>query len=454
VYGEFIGANNDWGAPNGGGEAVDNSLRPYLSAIRARWWLLAATALAAVAGCAGLLSLREPEYEARARIVASPIPPYDEALADVGLLTSTGDPTRDGQTFAAVLETDRASAATGERLGLSRAEVASSVSIEPVGESNVLGVTATAETAGSAQRLANEYARATLALQAEHARGLLRAAIDETIERRRSERYESSGWTDLSRRINRLDAAYDRGADPTLRLLEPATTASSSTGLGRAPIMAVALVAGLGFGALLALVLESFSPRVRDADDVARVAHLPVLARVPRLGRRLRPGARSLERLRLRERDALDALRAQVERRLDGGGTVLVVSAAAKDGRSTAVTGLALALTEAGHSVATIDATAEADPADAIAHASDRADFVVVDTAPLSESSDALALTHVVDATILVARVGHTRLSALRPLCALLERSGEALLGTVVMGQGGSPQLPPAARTPLDVAAR
>ena len=57
--------------------------------------------------------LREPEYEARARIVATPIPPYDEALADVGLLTSTGDPTRDGQTFAGILETDRASNATG-----------------------------------------------------------------------------------------------------------------------------------------------------------------------------------------------------------------------------------------------------------------------------------------------------------------------------------------------------
>jgi hypothetical protein len=38
--------------------------------------------------------------------------------------------------------------------------------------------------------------------------------------------------------------------------------------------VAVALVAGLGFGALLALVLESLSPRprVRDADQLAHVA--------------------------------------------------------------------------------------------------------------------------------------------------------------------------------------
>ena len=367
---------------------------------------------------------------------------------------STGDPTRDGQTIAGTLETDGAAATTARRLGRSRADVASSVSIEPVGESNVMGVTATAEDPGSARRLANEYARVALAIQAESARRLLRAAIDQTIERRRSERYESSTWTDLSRRINRLDAAYDRGVDPTLRLLEPATTASAPADLGRAPLLAVALVVGLGFGALLALVLESLSPRVRDAEELARVSRLPVLARVPRLGRRLRRGTPSLKRLRLDERDALDALRAQVELRLDDGGTVLLVSAAAKDGRTTAATGLALALREAGHSVTVVDAAAEDDAPDAIADASEQADFVVVDTAPFSESSDALALTHVVDATILVVRVGHTRLSALRPLCALLERSGEGLLGTVVMGQGGSPQVRRAARPPVDVATR
>ena len=91
-----------------------------------------------------------------------------------------------------MLETDRAGAATGRLLGLSRAEVASSVSVEPLGESDVLGVTATAEDPDSARRLSNEYARVTLAIQAEDARRLLRAAIDRTVERRRSEREESS----------------------------------------------------------------------------------------------------------------------------------------------------------------------------------------------------------------------------------------------------------------------
>ena len=50
-----------------------------------------------------------------------------------------------------------------------------------------------------------------------------------------------------------------------MRLLEPASTASSAAGLGHAPIVAVALVAGLGFGALLALVLESLAGRARGS---------------------------------------------------------------------------------------------------------------------------------------------------------------------------------------------
>jgi capsular polysaccharide biosynthesis protein len=445
---DFIGAINDWDALNGG-EREDSSLRPYLSAIRARWWLLVATAVVAAIGCAGLLSLRESEYDARARILASPIPPYDDALVDTGLLTASGDPTRDGQTHAAMLETDRAAAETGRHLGLSRAEVASSVSIEPLGESDVLGVTATTGDPDSARRLANEYSRVTLAIQADSARRLLRESIDRTVKRRDSVRYESSQWTNLAQKINRLEASYDRGVDPTLRLLEPATAAGSRVGLGAGPIAAAVLFAGLGFGAVLALVLESLSPRVRDADELARHSGLPVLASVPRIRRRALRGRMSLERLSPAERAPIEALREQVERRLDGGGAILVVSTAPNEGRTTVAAGLALALEAAGHSV-TLLPVADGD-ADVIEEAREETDFVVIDTAPFSKSSDALALTGAVDATVVVTRAGHTRLSALRALCALLDRTGADAIGTVVMGGREPAQAPQPSRRPHDL---
>lgn len=435
--------------------------------------MVAATTLAALAGCVGLLALRDAEYEARAQILISPIAPYNDDLVGTGLLTGTGDPTRDAQTAAALLETDRASAVTGRRLGMSRAEVASSVSIEPLGESNVLGVTATAGDPRSAQRLANEYARVTLAIRGESAQRLLRATIDRAVERRHSVREDETASADLARRINRLEAAYGEGGDPTLRLIEPATAPGSQVGLGSGLIVAVVFFGGLGFGALLALVLDSLSPRVRNADELSRISKLPVLARVPRIRRRLLRGPLSLERLRPAERDAFDALRVQLEERLDGGGTVLIVSPTAKDGRTTTAAGLALALAAAGHSVTAVDAhparprlgdrlgadltvlpAANGEAADLIAGASEQADFVVIDTAPFSESGDAMPLTHVVDATVLVARVGHTPLSALRALCALLDRTGAGAIGTVVTGQGGPPAALPLSRDPVDAGGR
>ena len=432
-----------------------------------------ATALAALAGCVGLLALRDAEYEARARILLSPIAPYDDDLVDTGLLTGTGDPTRDAQTAAATLESDRASAVTAGRLGLSRADVASSVSIEPVGESNVLRVTATAAEPDSARRLANEYARAALAIQDERAQRLLRSAIDQAVEQRRSVGEDDAASADLAQRINRLEAAYGRGGDPTLRLLEPATAPGSQVGLGPGLIVAVVFFGGLGFGVLLALVVDSLSPRLTDADELARISGLPILARVPGLPRRQFRGALSLERLSPAERDAFDALCVQVEERLGGGGTVLVVSASAKDGRTAAAAGLVLALAAAGHAVTAVDAHAtrprlaarlggevnvlaaeNGETADRIAEASELADFVVVDTPPFSENSDALALTHVVDATILVARAGHTGLTALTELCALLDRAGGVVTGAVMMGQGGSPQVLQVRPSPVDVGKR
>jgi Mrp family chromosome partitioning ATPase len=293
---------------------------------------------------------------------------------------------------------------------------------------------------------------------------LLRDAIDQAVEQRRAVGDDDAASVDLAQRINRLQAAYGRGGDPTLRLLEPATAPGSKVGLGPGLIIAIVIFCGLGFGVLVVLVLDSLRPRLTDADELERVTGLSVLARVPRPRRRPHAAA---------ERDAFDALRAELEERLDGG-TVVVVSAIARDGRTAATAGLLRALTGAGHAVAAVDAhvsrprlaarlkgevsVLEAGDgtavADLIAEAREQADFVVVDTAPFSENSDALALTHVADATILVARAGHTGLAALRQLCALLDRAGGEAIGAVLMGRDGIPQVLQAHRSPVDVGER
>jgi hypothetical protein len=66
-------------------------------------------------------------------------------------------------------------------------------------------------------------------------------------------------------------------------------------------------------------------------------------------------------------------------------------------------------------------------------HAVGRADYVVVDTPPLGEVSDALVFASAVDATLLVARPGTTQLRQLEFTRDLLERGGHTPLGYIVV---------------------
>ncbi len=66
------------------------------------------------------------------------------------------------------------------------------------------------------------------------------------------------------------------------------------------------------------------------------------------------------------------------------------------------------------------------------------ADYVVVDSPPLTEVIDALPLAQQVDDVILVMRLGTSRLSALSRLADLLDQNGITPAGVVVVGVGNS----------------
>ena len=67
------------------------------------------------------------------------------------------------------------------------------------------------------------------------------------------------------------------------------------------------------------------------------------------------------------------------------------------------------------------------------------ADYVIVDTPPLGEVSDALRLGRAVDGTLVVIRPGSTSRSQLRSTRELLERSGYFVEGAVIMGAADAP---------------
>ena len=72
------------------------------------------------------------------------------------------------------------------------------------------------------------------------------------------------------------------------------------------------------------------------------------------------------------------------------------------------------------------------------------ADYVIVDTPPLGEISDALRLVDLVDDIVIVARPGHTNRDSLETARDLMTRSGHEPTGMLIVG--GAP--PRAATTP------
>jgi Mrp family chromosome partitioning ATPase len=192
-------------------------------------------------------------------------------------------------------------------------------------------------------------------------------------------------------------------------------------------------------------------------------------------------------------REAFRAIQVQLDQRDGGRRTVMVTSASNSDGKTTSAINLAFALVAAGHSVILIDfdlrkpavgdrlgltgdepglaglvtggATLEEALVQApglgplrvlpagtgandvvlldelsrraslvLAEASDLADYVVVDTAPLGEISDSLRLALEVEYLVVVARLGNTGRRSLERLRDLLGRNERVPDGFVVIG--------------------
>jgi capsular exopolysaccharide synthesis family protein len=380
------------------------------------------------------------------------------------------------------------SAATEER-------VLDAVEVDVKGESNILAVTATAKSAAGAARLANLFASAALGSRGDALHNELERIVVELRENRQAlPPRDDPAAEALDQRINTLQSVLDTREDPTLSLANQAQIPTESVGPPNLLVFLVAGLAGLGLGGLLALALERISSRVPDEDEVLRLYPLPVLARVPRV-RNEGQGDMGLTPYTLPP-PAYEAFRsvvAQLEQRpLAHRRIVMVTSGSSGDGKTLATASIAVALAEAGYTVLAVDcdlrkpkladtlgvdpgegmtsllgplgdydelplerlmrpkdvpglAVLSAVPSDAarlevllrsvvaiLQQARERFDFVLLDTPPLGEVSDALRLTGTVDDVILVGRPTRTSRVSLARARDLLERAGTTPMGIVL----------------------
>lgn len=469
----------------------------YLTALRSHLLLAVLVFLATVGASVAFLQVRTKEYVATAEVLVTPLPSEQQNLLSLPLVTETPDATRISQTAAALLRSNEAATRVARKLGRgwTRQRVLERVQIEPRGESNVIAITATAEGAEQAARVANLYTQEALDARRRQLEDVLASRISR-LQARLDVGGPSSEAADIGQRLAALRAIADIG-DPTLSIAQAAAVPTSSSSPGPALVGGAAVFAGLVLGLGAALLASRLDRRLREEEELVSLFPLPILARLPESSRAT-ARARAAEEFRTLLAE-LDALRGASQ-------VVLLTSATGGDGKTNSAIQLARAAREANRRVIYLDFDLrrplssrgrgglepeqllgpDSEAADAprlqagrpleesliaaahdrdlslalpqrsgdsadltaltrslprlIAEARELADLVLVDTSPLGEVGDALRLLDSVDRVLIVAHLGVTRRSAFESMRDLLLRAGRTPEGFLVVGSSiGTP---------------
>jgi capsular exopolysaccharide synthesis family protein len=473
---------------------AEGALEPYLRALRAHWKLVVAVTIAALLGSIAWVTVRSPDYEATAKLLVSPLAQDDPAFEGIDVIrTDVTDSTRTLQTAATLVDSPDAAEGTAKALdaGWTRGSVEGAVEVETQGESNILSVTARAGSPEEAARLANVFTESSLDARA----SAIRPQIDATLERLEAEQAAGSrtgeAAAELAGRIDRLETAREEG-DPAFSLTQKAFPPGGPIQTPAWIVVALALIAGFTLATVAALLLELFERRVRDEDELRRIYPLPVLAHVPEVSRRQQRRLRSPQTTPPAVKEAFRTLQVQLDRSGERPRALMLTSASSGDAKTTSAVTLAIQLVAAGHRVILLDldlrkpdvgralrvqsrqrlsslltpdtslaellveATGIPDlhvlPADGehevllldalnprlpelFEEARQLADYIVVDTPPLGEVSDALRLVDLVDDVLIVARPGNTNRANLELMRNLMARTGHSPTGLIVIGE-------------------
>jgi Mrp family chromosome partitioning ATPase len=300
--------------------------------------------------------------------------------------------------------------------------------------------------------------------------------------------------TEIRAQIAKAKAAQFLTGEPTAVIGEPIVTANRPP-LSRAVTIAIGLLLGLGIGAGAALLVETAFRKVITPADAEEAADLPFIADVRRTGIRRRAPLPVVDRPFSPAAEDYRRVGTALERQGLGGDirVLAIVSADPGDGKSLLAANLAHSLARQGREVVLVSSDlrhpqvekllglgqhpglAEAlqdEPIPAIAllvsinhhllvlpagmpskhpgellaskrlhetiQALRQVGVVILDTPAARLSADALALSGVADATLLVARSGVTRMRSVHEAASGLRRDRIRQLGVVLVGTSGS----------------
>jgi len=164
----------------------------------------------------------------------------------------------------------------------------------------------------------------------------------------------------LDNRIKELNVTEDVGA-LNINILEVARAEEKPTKPKKARIMAMALVLGLMLGVGLALLLDWMDQRLRSAEEISSILGVPVLGVVPSMPSKETVVARG-QKVHLEPTstiaEAYRTIRTAVYFGVPDGQakTLLVTSPTPRDGKTTLVSNLAIAMAQSGQRTLVLDA--------------------------------------------------------------------------------------------------
>jgi Mrp family chromosome partitioning ATPase len=336
------------------------TLAEYQAILRRRKWIIIALPLITALTAYTLSASQSSRYRASASVY---IPPTNLAalIGGVNPYTYAGDPTvltDQAKLAASQALADRVVAKAGVA-GVSAGSFLGASSASPEPNSHFLDLSVTSPDPHAAQTLVNVYARQFIQYKSEldtaSAERVLRR-VQGTIDRLRAQHETSlSAYDDALTTRNRIDDFLGSFSATVHTLADGAAKVSPRP--MRAAILGGLLGLALGIG--LAFLVEALDKRVRSEQQVEEALGVPLLGRLPRPTRRLRK-ANKLVML-----DDPTGVHAQTFRRLrttlefvnfeQGARTIMVTSALPREGKSTTVANLAVALARAGRRVSIAD---------------------------------------------------------------------------------------------------
>jgi polysaccharide biosynthesis transport protein len=238
-----------------------------------RWWWLLVLAATASGLMAYLIATRiPPTYTAETKLLVGPLNASEETIKAAQALT---------QTYAALVESDRvlqAATETSGVVGLSPETLRKEVSVSGNQTERILTIGVADENPEVAVRLARAFPTALtdFITEVESAGGVGGPGGQGT-----------GTGTDTATTPTETTGPTTTGPTPTvplpastLEVIQPAQTATKSSGTSTTLIVVGAVIGGMIVALLIAVIADSFTTSVRDEDEVARLTGASVLGSV------------------------------------------------------------------------------------------------------------------------------------------------------------------------------